>query len=223
MNTKLTIDDSIVKELNSPVPQELIFKRDGGHGQKLNYVSLNTMVTLLNKSYGFGWDWQLDERWIEGKEKSEVYYVSGTLTIPMVFTYTDADGKNQTIIRDVKKQAIGGKATFGKPDAETWKSAASYAFKKAASWFGVAATVYRKDIEEDYFQNADEINNDEEWAFIKKVIDEYDLTEKDINERVVDWSNGGYKTIDNVEPQDVAAFAAYLKECIEASDESETK
>jgi DNA recombination protein Rad52 len=76
---------SIVKELDGPVPREMVQMRDGGGGRQLAYLAGWYVIDRLNKVLGIGnWAYSGDASLVEsgsvvdkyGKEKYSVHYIA---------------------------------------------------------------------------------------------------------------------------------------------------
>lgn len=147
-------------------PKKYIKTRPGKGKKTFSYVPHGYVVGVLNKAFGFNWDWEIlpqgngdyykyiapvmgpDKR-NPGKEvqwQPGSYIVTGKLTVRVVAP-TDSSRLLATII----KAATGEKEHMrGMTHGGHIKSAASDALKKAASRMGVALDLYWQDADEDY-------------------------------------------------------------------------
>lgn len=134
----------IIKE---PIPPNLVFSDPGGN----KYVNHNVITDILNKVFNYAWKWEIVDKGIEktapftnkkGELLPEQYYawVLGRLSYPV------KDPITGSVIWCYKEQ-FGGKTLLGngKVQSQTFKSASSDAFKKAASMLGIASNVYMSD------------------------------------------------------------------------------
>lgn len=141
-----------INMINEPIPDDFIDKIDG-----FDYVGHPVLADKLNKIFNFGWSWKIISHGIEevksykkaaknndypeqvdnnsNGNKSYYAWVLGEIEIPII--------SNGHVIY-IRKQCFGGKQVLGnaKVQSQVLKSAASDAFKKAASMLGIARNVY---------------------------------------------------------------------------------
>lgn len=144
-----------VNLINEPIADDFIEQIDG-----FDYVGHPVLADKLNKIFNFAWSWKIIDHGIEeiksykksfknnktyNKQpqenesandiKSYYAWVLGELEIPVV-----SEGN----VVYIRKQCFGGKQILGnaKVQSQVLKSAASDAFKKAASMMGIARNVY---------------------------------------------------------------------------------
>lgn len=243
---QINISKDIRKKITTPIPDYLIQERDGGGGMKLSYLSGSTITDMLNNYFGYSWNWEVKQFWIQEsqpaynkyvngkytKDSSQwtldpqgpVAHVLGTLTVQM----TDEEGKMFTISKD----GFGSKSVLGKQnDQESiFKAAGTDALKKAASLLGIGLELYRKEDEQYYF---DEMNYEnpwteeeltkyaKEWKFINNYIETYGVTDEQIGELV--FSATGVEDY-YILPHNIEAIYNYLVQAFEnaeTQDESE--
>lgn len=125
--------------LTRKTPSEYIKQRTGPGGAKLDYVEVGYIVDLLNKAFGWDWDFIITSEQI-GKRQ---VWVRGELIV----RFSD---------RIVTKSQYGGaviKVNKSTQEpfsiADDLKAAASDSLKKCASLLGVAGDVYWQDLDKD--------------------------------------------------------------------------
>jgi len=164
---KSTITEAQFLIISGRTPKSVIKKRPGKGGKVFSYVPHGYVVAVLNRAFGFNWDFetvpQNNEMFkvlplVMGPDKNgkEVVYrnpsvlVHGKLTVRIIDP-TDARVTLATIV----KTATGEKeATRGMSWGGLVKSAESDALKKAASKLGVALDLYWQDADSDYIPSA---------------------------------------------------------------------
>jgi hypothetical protein len=124
----------VVKMVQNTPPQH-IYTRPGKGGQRWSYVTGNYVEKVLNYTFGWNWDFEVQSH---GKEQDMVW-VLGKLTVK--------DDKGHTITKsqfgraDIKfKKDTKIMLDFG----NDLKSATTDALKKCASLLGIASDVYGK-------------------------------------------------------------------------------
>jgi len=147
-------------------PKKYIKTRPGKGKKTFSYVPHGYVVGVLNKAFGFNWDWEIlpqgngdyykyippfmgpDNR-NPGKEvqwQPGSYLVNGKLTVRVV-SPTDPS----TVLATIIKTATGEKEHMrGMTHGGHIKSAGSDALKKASFRMGVALDLYWQDADEDY-------------------------------------------------------------------------
>lgn len=211
-----------------PIPDQLIKQRPGGGGKSLSYLSGNTVVDLLNEAFGYLWSWEQTEQWVQKSEpkfnpkydkepvpQGPVAHVKGRLTVHI----PQEDGS----ILNITKTGYGSKAIMGtQMDQESiFKAAGTDALKKAASLFGIGLELYRDEDEQMFF---DEINYEDPWTdemlkkyeeernYIKKFMEDHELTMEDMEYYFETFSEGAFSSIDYIVPDNIEAFVAFLEE-----------
>lgn len=210
----------------NPIPDQLIKQRPGGGGKSLSYLSGSTIVDILNQSFDYLWDWETEKEWIQESQpkynpkfdkeptpQGPVAHVKGKLTVHL----SQGDG---TFLK-ISKTGYGSKAVLGaQADQESvFKAAGTDAIKKAASLFGIGLELYRDEIEQQYFE---ELNYENPWTdellekhskerdYIKEVVSDYELSDKDLDELVHEF-NENLAGIGDITPDNIGAFASYLE------------
>lgn len=206
----IKINKEIINKINEPIPAQLIKQREGGGKKMLSYLSGSTVVDMLNNNFGYAWNWEVKERWIEQsapffnkytksknkisfngvegawEEQGNVAHVLGTLT---VFLQTDNG------IVELKKDGFGSKSILGKQaDQESiFKAAGTDALKKAASLFGIGLALYRDEEEQFYFNS---LSFEDPWTdalkaqyatqlqFIEEYKKNYKVSDKELNDYI---------------------------------------
>ena len=224
MNLNL-INDEIKKILEQKIPDEVIHERPAGN-RSLSYVSGNFVIDQLNKAFNYNWSWIINDHWIEqsipkrtkeGKEipQGPVAHVTGTLEIYL----TDDNGN----VHVIKKMASGSKSIIGGQSEQEsiFKSAGTDALKKAASLIGIAAQLYRDDVEQRYFERSKMKDNwppevfkkySKEFVFIEDCKEKFNLSDLDIDDIVYEWSNNSIETFYEMDPSKIKDFVAYMKD-----------
>lgn len=224
--------------INAPIPASLKRQRSQA-GQTLTYINAYTVVRLLNSAFGIG-GWSFapasdtdgrDIRWVEEAQPNKKGYagfcahVLGELRI---YNPTD-NGYDYNCYAAYR--AYGSKVVLGgnQDNQSLYKAAESDALKKCASYVGIGAELYLSDAESDTLDQYDNMSEPEEsedviwteqlmeehakeWDYIKKFMEDHELTADDINEAIKnEWSNGKYETADYILPEDLPKFVEFLK------------
>lgn len=135
------------RNLNKPVPRNLIRQREGHYnratGQKsmLDYVEWHTVVEIFNRVCGYAWSYQVTLPQIVGS----TVLCHGTIT---VVSY-DGDTRIETTRDGIGTATIKGDGVI----EMAIKKAESDALKRAATKFGVALELYKK---EDFADDSDD-------------------------------------------------------------------
>jgi recombination DNA repair RAD52 pathway protein len=236
----LQIEKSIKNKIIEPIPQELIKQREGGGKKLLSYLSGSTVNDMLNNAFGYMWNWEVKQFWIQesqpyynkyvnGKRESDpskwiredqgpVAHVLGTLTVYL-------ENENGNII-EVKKDGFGSKSVLGKQnDQESiFKAAGTDALKKAASLLGIGLSLYRDEEEQYYF---DTINYEDPWtdelkekyseelSYIREYINKYEVPEEEFDQYV--FAVTGEQSY-SVLPDNIELIVNSIKEELEKSE-----
>ena len=180
-------------ELSAPINPSLLKQREMGK-QKLTYVSQNTVVDLLNKTFNYMWSFIIDEQWMEPgvpeiKKENKQYpftekntdmskvkidaYGNRYIEIPVApVAWTRGRLKVPFIQEDgtiiwIEKSACGAQAMIGNQAVQStnaFKGSQSDCLKKCASLFGIALELYRDETEEAYFQSIREDYLPDVWT-----------------------------------------------------------
>lgn len=152
---KSVINEAQFSILEGRTPKRYIKKRPGKGGKTFSYVPHGYVTAVLNRAFGFDWDFELIpvdgqrlflylEGGKSGAKQNASVIVHGKLTVRI----RDKEGSTlATIIKTStgEKEEIKGMSWGG-----LIKSAESDALKKAASRLGVALDLYWQDADEDY-------------------------------------------------------------------------
>lgn len=226
----LKIDNTIKDFLNTPIDEKLKKERTVGK-TSLTYISGSTVTDMLNKAFGYTWNWEVKREWIEGghpfwnkhaengkgawEEQGANCHVLGTLT---VFLRTE-DGN----IFEVKKDGYGSKSIIGRQSEQDaiFKAAGTDALKKAASLFGIGLELYRDEGEQEYFEELnyvdpwnDETNAEfeEELNYIRNYMEEYKVDEANVSEIIAYITEG---KSNRLLPENIVQTVNYIKENVE--------
>ena len=138
-------EDELKEAVNSLItkttPKSAVFSRQGRGNRSFTYIQAWWLIEQLNLLFDYNWDWVIDA---EGIGNLHVW-VRGTLVIRTV--------SDSGIVREIRKSAYGGQDIKffgqGNPNAgksidmgDDLKGASTDAFKKAASYLGIAADIY---------------------------------------------------------------------------------
>lgn len=231
------IPKNIKDQLTAKIPPELILQRQGGGKQMLSYISGATVTTMLNRAFGWDWDWEAQEFWIQnsvdkfnqyaktkdanynGKDGAWEYqlpvcHCKGILTV----RYIDDNG-NQKVIR---KSGVGSKSiNGGQTDQEhIYKSASTDALKKAASLLGIGLELYYKEEEalyfaqlemEDMWTDEDREAHKDNFNYVMTLLKDNGLTEDQLQPYVMEWSNNELFAFCQIGPDRLDSFVSYLK------------
>lgn len=248
----LQLPKEIKEKIIAPIPSGIIKERDGGRGVSLSYISGSTVIDMLNATFGYMWDWQVEHEWLQesykyfnsyskvpenqkvdynGKrgaweDQAPVAHVRGRLTV----SFVDDNG----VERSITKVGYGSKSVIGKQSEQesVFKSAGTDALKKAASLLGIGLELYRDEEEQVYFN---ELNYEDPWTeemqtkyqaereFLKNVMETYSLDEDGMAQYVEEFSEGALGSLYDIVPDNIESFVAYLQSKIEASNAASTK
>ena len=133
------LDEAQVNFLLQRTPPEEIKHRQGKAGMQFAYVEHGYVTDMLNKVFGFRWDFEITDRQILDDE----VIVEARLTVTTAQGYTIV--KTQFGGADIKRHASGPK--MGRPlsIADDYKAAGSDALKKCASLLGIGLDLYGRD------------------------------------------------------------------------------
>lgn len=232
---KIEINNNIEDLINRQLPPQLIMKKPmGGNKQALSYISGSTVTDMLNAAFGvFGWSSEILEQWMEpgipflNKYKNDtlepqnpVAFVKIRLTVKLV----DDNGN----IIECHKDSFGSKAVIGKQSEQesTYKAAQTDALKKAASLFGIGLQLYRKEEEQQHFN---ELNIKPTWTpenieaykesyeYIKAIIDADN--EEYVNQCVAFLTNGEVSSFDYIPLNKVKPLREMIIEALNDAQE----
>lgn len=215
----------------APISDDLIKSRAGAKGSSLSYLSGSTVIDMLNNAFGYMWSWKAEQEWIqpsqpkfnpkydkEPVEQPPVAHVKGTLTIHLF----DENEASYSIV----KTGYGSKAVLGSQmDQESiFKAAGTDALKKAASLLGIGLQLYRDEDEQFYF---DSVNYEDPWTdellaqfsdertIVSNFIESNDLSDEEMATYYEHFSEGEFASVEGLSPDNIVAFASYLKQLVE--------
>ena len=147
-------------------PKKYIKTRPGKGRKTFSYVPHGYVVGVLNKAFGFNWDWELLPQGngdyykyippLMGPDKrnpgEEIQWQPGSYIVTGKLTVRVVDPHNpEHVLATIVKVATGEKEHMrGMTHGGHIKSAASDAFKKSSFRLGVALDLYWQDADEDY-------------------------------------------------------------------------
>ena len=224
-------------QINSGVESQYISTRDKGN-KTYRYVEASYIIELLNKLFGYTWNWEVDTPEIHltgGKDKNgnDKCYVTvhGRLTVPVLnpnFTETASDYKDRYIW--IMKESFGSHLIAGTdPEVQgfAYKAAATDALKKCASMLGIAKNVYMSEELFTYLQENGEVD---EWTdeTIKMYKEQYDKmmdlyrTNSDLPKYIHDFctETKDYSEMDRITPGNVINFLAWVQNRISSIEET---
>lgn len=251
MPNQLKMPKAIKESIIAPIPSTLIKQRDGGGGKMLSYISGSTVTDMLNKAFGYMWDWDVDKEWLQDgvpffnkysklpdsekvtlangnrgswEEQGPVAHVKGRLTVYFV----DEEGKE----RKITKVGYGSKAVIGKQSEQDsiFKSAGTDALKKAASLLGIGLELYRDEDEQLYFY---EMNYEDPWTdelkakfkeerdYLRTIMETYSLEEEDFAPYINQFSEGALASLSEITPDNIAGFVEFMRSNIAAANGQE--
>ena len=177
----LNLDNKTKLELSAPIDPSLLKTRTMGK-EELTYVSQNTVVDLLNKTFNYMWSFVIDEQWMEAGvpvvKKENPKWPFNEKNTDMSQVQIDAEGKRYVVLEQgpvawtrgrlkvpftqedgtivwIEKSACGAQAIIGNQAVQStnaFKGSMSDCLKKCASLFGIALELYRDTTEEEHFQ-----------------------------------------------------------------------
>lgn len=227
----LSISKEIKNILVAPIPSSLIQQREGGGKKMLSYLSGNTVIDMLNSTFGYMWNWEITSEWSKDSIPSVNKYVNGTFSKDSTKWTLDAQGpvahvkgvltvflKSGETILTIKKEGYGSKSILGKQnDQESiFKAAGTDALKKAASLLGIGLELYRNEDEQAYF---DQINYDDPWTeemLLKHAVDlanldKYTNTYKVSDEELAETTFAATGDTYSIYPENIETVMAYIK------------
>ena len=238
----IKLDKETRKELSKKLDPKLIKERTAGKTKNpktgrwedniLSYISANTCIDLLNKAFGHNWSMRIVDRWMEPGVPFPFVEKDGKVPVPQPPTawcivelsvdFVDEDGK----IHTVTKSAFGSQSITGNQSTQStngYKGAQSDALKKAATLFGIALELYRKDpAEQEYFE---EVNEElfspwtdelveqykEQFDYIHQILELNGYTVENLNYWVVQATDEQYTSLVSMDPSYMNNFIDVLK------------
>ena len=189
----LNLDSKTKLELSAPIDPSLLKTRNMGK-EELTYVSQNTVVDLLNKTFNYMWSFVIDEQWMEQGvpvvKKENPKWPFNEKNTDMSQVQIDAEGKRYVVLEQgrvawtrgrlrvpftqedgtivwIEKSACGAQAIIGNQAVQStnaFKGSMSDCLKKCASLFGIALELYRDATEEEHFQTIRESYVPDVWT-----------------------------------------------------------
>ncbi len=153
--------DSIITKTT---PKNAVFNRQGRGKRTFTYIQSWWLIDQLNLLFDWDWDWVIDD---QGIGTGHVW-VRGTLVVRST--------SDSGVVREIKKSAYGGQDIkfYGSDNANAGKSidigddlkgASTDAFKKAASYLGIAADIYGPHEQ----QEVEELSNKPDQTILKAI------------------------------------------------------
>ena len=189
----LNLDNKTKLELSAPIDPSLLKTRSMGK-EELTYVSQNTVVDLLNKTFNYMWSFVIDEQWMEQGvpvvKKENPKWPFNEKNTDMSQVQIDAEGKRYVVLEQgpvawtrgrlrvpftqedgtivwIEKSACGAQAIIGNQAVQStnaFKGSMSDCLKKCASLFGIALELYRDATEEEHFQTIRDSYMPDTWT-----------------------------------------------------------
>ena len=203
---KIDVSEEVLRHLGEATDRRQVRKDWSGN----DYMNIAQVVTRLNLAFNYDWDWET----IKFFEEKNVMFCHGRLTCRLY----DADGN----VHVVKKEAVGGAKIEPKKYSDIYKSAASYAMKKAASYLNIGLDLSMQEEERlfaiennaraysSWSQEAKE-RHKEGWSFINALLESEVMTNDDINAYVNAWSSGSYLNLDMIPENEFDKFISSLQ------------
>lgn len=235
--------------ISASLPSSVIKERSGGGGTTLSYISGQTVTDILNKAFGYMWNWEIIEAkivdsipyfnkytklekitWngIQGawEDQLPVAHVKGRLTV----NFLNSKGELTSIV----KEGYGSKAVMGKQSDQEhiFKAADTDALKKAASRLGIGLELYRDEDEAEFFNSLNYIDpwtdeakaaHAESLAYVTNLMEEFQLSPDDVGGYVKQFSEGVLVGIGDLNPDNIDAFVEYMKALEKQAEAKETK
>ena len=237
MLTSIDIDKRLKRKLQEKFPSSVIRTKPkpGSNNQDgLKYISGASCIDKLNNLTNYMWDWKIENYFIQESvpyknkrnnntltSQNPVAHVIGTLTVWL----KDQNGN----LIPIKKSATGCQSVIGSQQEQEniFKAASTDALKKAASLLGIGTELYRSKEEQDYFmemQQPSPYDDDKiyeahknDFIFLDKLKEVYNIDDEQINDAINEWSNGQYKTLTFLPPEKLTEFVKAKKDLLEVS------
>lgn len=128
--------------IDKPIEEDFIKISPDG----FKYVVNSVVIEILNNAFNYTWNWEILDHGIQNGESNGKFtdpgsyaWVLGRLSYPVI-------DNNKNVVW-AHKDAFGAKPVIGKAKVQSqlFKSAATDAFKKAASLVGIAKNIYTAD------------------------------------------------------------------------------
>lgn len=213
---KVNLSEDVLRHLGEATDRRQVRKDWSGN----DYMNIAQVVTRLNLAFNYDWDWET----VRFFKEENVMFCHGRLICRLY----DEDGN----VHIIKKEAVGGTKIEPKKYSDVYKSAASYAMKKAASYLNIGLDLSMKEEERMFAiennarvysawtQEAKDRHKDG-WDFINALLDNEVISKDDVNSYINTWSNGSYLNLDMIPEVEFDSFVTILKaEFEEAQGES---
>lgn len=220
---KLELASEIQQQLSSQTDPKQILNKG-----KVPYISIASVINRLNLAFGQDWDWVDLKFWTTGDKTlqgDKVVHCQGTLIARLY------DEKGNVHI--IMKTGVGGHAVRNGYE-EAYKSASSYALRKAAQLLGIGLDLSMKEEERMFNLQANlmevqrvaakEAVENTIWtddmkkqhADLWKIIDDrmkcYNATPENLDQMVAKWSNNYYCSIYALDVNNMTAFCKWFSE-----------
>ena len=203
---KLQVSQDVLKHLGEATDRRLVRTDLRGN----SYLSISQVVTALNLAFNYDWDWDI----IKYFKEENVMFCHGKLTARLY----DENGNTHVIT----KEAIGGAVIIAKTYKDIYKSASSYAMKKAASYLNIGLDLAMKEEERLFalennsrlysiWTEETKAKHKDGWNFIEAILSNEIMTQDDINDYIKAWSAGSYLNIDMLSEEQFDSFIETLK------------
>jgi hypothetical protein len=220
--------DRAMSVVNTPLEKSWIKQRTGAGGMKLDYVEGGRVKKILIEAFENKYSWEILKAEIiqsnprsyrggEPQQQPPYVFVWGRLTVPGLGS---RDGFGSKVIQFSEN---------AEQQSQAFKSAATDAFKVAASYFGVALELY---IEEEevaeppkeevarQYQSAPTVappkphptwdaSDVEKLKNLKTLMNITD--NKDLEPFIKDWSGGTLTSFTEISPENIRSFNEYLE------------
>lgn len=218
-------------------PKAIIKTRKGAGGKELSYVSGNYVIDVLNRAFGYNWDWTVEKCWIEQfvpwtkrgyqgapdevkEDVGSVAHVLGTLKVRL----KDKDTDEEVV---VAKSGLGSKSIIGNQAEQEsiYKAAMTDAIKKAASLLGIAADLYRDENERNHCNTlkAQALWTDEETNKRQKdfeLVNSFGWTSQYLSQVIKQWSQGSAQSLHALTPEQFDQFMVWIRAAMEQRKKS---
>lgn len=237
MLVPIKLGKQVTQILEDNPPKAIVKTRRGAGGKELSYVSGNYVIDVLNRAFGYNWDWTVKKCWIEQfvpwtkrgyqgspdevkEDVGSVAHVLGTLKVRL-----HDDTTNEDIV--ITKSGLGSKSIIGNQAEQEsiYKAAMTDAIKKAASLLGIAADLYRDDNERNHFNTlkAQELWTDKETHKRQKdfdLINSFGWTSQYLSQVIKQWSNGSAQSLYALTPEQFDQFMVWIRAVMEQQRKS---
>ncbi len=138
---KASLIEAVDSIITKTTPKNAVFNRKGRGGKFYTYIQSWWLIDQLNLLFDMDWDWVINDQGIGAGH----VWVRGSLVVRST--------SDSGVVREIRKSAYGGQDIkfYGAENPNAGKSidigddlkgASTDAFKKAASYLGIAADIY---------------------------------------------------------------------------------